>query len=306
MGQNHSHGNVKGFRLGLSIFLNVLITVLQVAGGLISGSLALLTDALHNFSDVLALIISWMANKLSIKSFTSSKTYGYKRAQIIAAMFNSGTLIVIAAFLIKEAVFRILNPGPIQSDWVIVLAGASIVFNGICVLLLKEDSKHNLNMRSAYLHLFTDMMTSVAVMAGGIAMRYSKLYWIDSVLSIGIALYLVFSGYSLLISTLKILMQFTPEEIDPQIIQSKLTENKNIKNIHHLHIWQLDDDSIHLEGHVDFNEDLKLSAVQRVLTEIKQFLRKEFKITHFSLQPGLGCCADTNLIAQHEHHIHSS
>ena len=302
---NHSHNELKGSRLAISIFLNIFITVAQVIGGIFSGSLALLTDALHNFSDVMALIISWIANKLSGKKFTSDKTFGYKRAEILAAMINSASLVIIAVFLIKESITRFINPEPVVSIWVIALAGLSVLLNGLSVLLIKGDAEHNMNMRSAYLHLFTDMMTSIAVLAGGLIMQFTEITWLDPLLSVGIAIYLIYSSLSLLLKTIKILMQFTPEGLDPHDISSKLTSIKGIKNIHHIHIWQLDEYNIHFEGHVDFMEDMVLSKAQKILTEVKEVLLHKYSINHSTLQPGLGCCDTSEIIVTEEsQHTH--
>lgn len=303
----HNHGELKGTNLAISIVLNIIITVAQVAGGIFSGSLALLTDALHNFSDVMALAISWLANKLSGKDFTPEKTFGYKRAEILAAMINSSSLIVIAFFLIKESISRFYNPQAVLSFWVIILAGLSIILNGVSVLLVKEDAEHNMNMKSAYLHLFTDMMTSIAVMAGGIIMHLTKIHWVDPLLSVLIAFYLIYSSLTLLFKTIKILMQFTPDGIEPLSISEKIKGISGIKNIHHMHIWQLDEYNINFEGHVDFEEDLSLSSVQGKLEEVKEILLHRFGINHSTLQPGIGCCEKPVPIIKEEtkeHHHH--
>ncbi len=292
MGHDHGHNHeeLKGTKLPISIALNIMITAAQVAGGVFSGSLALLTDALHNFSDVMALLISWLANRLSGRDFTPEKTFGYKRAEILAAMINSSSLIIIAFFLIKESISRFYNPEPVLSFWVIILAALSIILNGVSVLLVKEDAEHNMNMKSAYLHLFTDMMTSIAVMAGGIIMHFTEIHWVDPLLSVLIAFYLIYSSLSLLFKTIKILMQFTPDGIDPLSIAETIKGVSGIRNIHHIHIWQLDEYNINFEGHVDFEKDLLLSTVQDKLTEVKEILLHQFAIAHSTLQPGIGCC----------------
>jgi len=185
---HHSHHQVKSKNLLISIILNILITVLQVIGGFLSGSLSLLSDALHNFTDVISLIISFIANKYARKKASFDKTFGYKRAEIIAAFVNSSSLLVVAIFLIYEAIHRFFNVIEIRSGLVIWLAFFGIVANGISVLLLRKDAKKNMNMRSAYLHLFTDMSASVAVLIGGLLMKYYEWFWVDSVLTILIAI----------------------------------------------------------------------------------------------------------------------
>lgn len=164
---HHHHHEVNGKNLSISIFLNIGITLAQIIGGILSGTLALLSDALHNFSDVISLVLSLFAHRLSKKDANENRTFGYKRAEIIVAFVNSITLIIVAIFLIYEAFVRFTNPIIISSNLVIRLSFLGIVFNGISAIILKKDSEHNINMKSAYLHLFTDMLASVAVLKEG-------------------------------------------------------------------------------------------------------------------------------------------
>jgi len=297
MGAGHDHGDMKGKKLAISILLNILITVSQAIGAMVSGSLSLLSDALHNFSDVIALIISYIADKLTKKDFTPKQTFGFKRAEVIAALINAASLIAIALMISKEAIIRFNEPAIIDSTIVIILAGMSILVNGGSVLLLKKEAEDNMNMRSAYLHLMSDLISSVAVLVGGICMSYYQVYWIDSVLSIGIAIYLIYSSVGLLVKTLKVLMQFTPSNIDPKEIEKELLKLPYIKNIHHLHIWQLNDKDIHLESHLDFSEDIKLSEVSEVIRGVSVLLQDKFDISHSILQPEFGVQDSKDLIA---------
>ena len=301
----HSHGELSGRNLGIAILLNVAITLSQVIGGFISGSLALLSDALHNFSDVLALVISWFASKLAGRKQTARQTFGYKRAEILAALINAVSLIVIAFFLLKEAIERLGEPQEIQSGLVMILGGLSIVLNGASVLLVMKDAKENINMRSAYLHLLTDMISSIAVVLGGFAMYMWEVSWVDSILSIAIALYLVYSSWGLIVESVRIIMQFAPIHINLDEIQKKLISIKEIENIHHVHVWQLDDKQINFEAHISFNNDLPLSEVNKVLHEIEHILHVDFDINHVTLQPEInGYCQDESLVKQEKPHSH--
>ncbi|WP_121666085.1 cation diffusion facilitator family transporter [Mesonia aquimarina] len=282
---SHSHTSLSGRNLLISIVLNILITASQVIGGLISGSLSLLSDALHNFSDVVSLIISYAANRIAGKDASVSKTFGYKRAEIIAAFINAASLIVIAVILIKEAIERFLNPQTIDSNLVIWLAILAIAGNGFSVLLMKKDSKANMNMRSAYLHLLTDMLASVAVLIGGLLMKFYQIYWVDSLLTAGIAIYLIIVGFALLKSSFQVLMLFTPNDIAIKDIVEKVCQIKQVKNMHHIHIWQLNEDEIHLEAHMDFHEDISLSEFDKILVEIEKVVQQEFNINHINIQP---------------------
>ena len=305
MGHHHSHshshhynGDLKGRNLLISIFLNLLITTAQVIGGLVSGSLSLLSDALHNSSDVISLVISYIAAKLSRKNASLNKTFGYKRAEIVAAFVNAATLVVIAVFLIIEAIERFQNPQEIESNLVIWLSLLGIVVNGFSVLLLRKDSESNMNMKSAYLHLFTDMLASVAVLIGGLLMKYFEMYWVDSVLTLVIAVYLIFVGYDLLKNSYKVLMLFTPENIYIKEIVAELQKLEPIKNVHHVHVWQLNEDEIHLEAHIDFKNDILLSEFDKILIDIEEVLFHKFDINHVNIQPEFGKCDAKDIIVQ--------
>jgi len=298
-GHHHHHGkDLKGRNLLISIFLNIIITTAQVIGGFISGSLSLLSDALHNSSDVISLVISYIAAKLAKKDASLQKTFGYKRAEILAAFVNAATLVVIAIFLIIESIERFQNPQDIESNLVIWLSLLGIVANGFSVLLLKKDADSNMNMKSAYLHLFTDMLASVAVLIGGLLMLYFEIYWIDSVLTLAIAVYLIFVGYDLLKNSYKVLMLFTPENIHIQEIVKVLQTINHIKTVHHVHVWQLNEDETHLEAHIDFDKDIKLSEFDIILEEIEAILYHEFGINHYNIQPEFGKCDPKDVIVQ--------
>ena len=285
MGHSHSHPDLKGRNLLIAIILNILITVSQVIGGIISGSLSLLSDALHNFSDVISLAVSYIADRFSKKDASTKRTFGYKRAEIIAAFVNSSTLIIVAFYLIYEAVLRFQHPQEIISGIVIWLALLGIIANGFSVLLLRKDAKENMNMRSAYLHLFTDMTASIAVLIGGILMKYYGWYWVDSVLTVLIAVYLLFMGYDLLKSSFKVLMLFTPDDINLEIISSAISEFPEIKNVHHMHVWQLNEKETHLEAHIEFYKDISISQFDDILDKVDELLYQDFGINHINIQP---------------------
>tara|TARA_R110002012_G_scaffold321377_2_gene548905 strand:- start:3198 stop:4106 length:909 start_codon:yes stop_codon:yes gene_type:complete len=281
----HHHPELKGKNLLISILLNVLITVAQVIGGLLSGSLSLLSDALHNFSDVISLIVSFIANKLSRRKASLQRTFGYKRAEVLAAFINAITLIVIAILLIIEAIKRFKSPLIIESDLVIWLAILGILANGFSVLLLKKDAKSNMNMKSAYLHLLTDMLASIAVLIGGLLMKFYQLFWVDSVLTFAIALYLIYVGYDLLKDSTKVLMLFTPDHIDVKKVVTAVNTIDQVKKLHHVHIWNLSDNELHLEAHLDLKEDVTTTQFNTILEKIEQLLHDQFNINHITIQP---------------------
>ena len=269
----------------VSIVLNILITAAQVVGGILSGSLALLSDALHNFSDVLSLIVSYVASKLSKRKASVNRTFGYKRAEILAAFVNAATLIIVAVILIFEAVDRFNNPQEIESNLVIWLALLAILANGFSVLILRKDSKNSINVKSAYIHLLTDMLASVAVLIGGLLMKYLNLFWVDSVLTLLIALYLIWVGYFLLKDSTKMLMLFTPEHINIKDVVWEVNQLPKVKKLHHVHIWNLSDNELHLEAHLDLNENISTTEFNELLLEIESLLHDKFDINHVTIQP---------------------
>ncbi|QLG45285.1 cation diffusion facilitator family transporter [Costertonia aggregata] len=295
---SHAHPDLKGRNLVISIWLNILITIAQIIGGLISGSLSLLSDALHNLSDVFSLVISYIATKLSQKKASTNKTFGYKRAEIIAAFVNASTLIIVAIILIKEAIERFIHPQEIESDLVIWLSFLGILANGFSVLLLKKDAENNMNMKSAYLHLLTDMMASVAVLIGGIVMKLYKIYWVDAALTLAIALYLIYMGYDLLKASTRVLMLFTPNTVPVQKIVEAIEKIEPIKNVHHVHIWQLNENEVHLEAHIDFKKDIKLSEFDGILERIEAEVYHKYGINHVNIQPEFGKCDSKQIIVQ--------
>jgi len=284
MSQHHHHHDVNGKNLFITIVLNIIITLSQIVGGIFSGSLALLSDAMHNFSDVLALLIAYVANRLAAKENTKAKTFGYKRAEIIATLFNASVLIGIAIFLMIEAFHKFYHPEVINSIWVIGLGLLSIILNTASVLLIKGDAHNNMNIRAAYLHLLTDVMTSVAVVVGGVLMYFYQIFWIDPLISFLIALYLIWASFGLVKESSAILMQFTPKGVDIDEIVKFIIQEKVVANVHHLHIWKLNDYRVHLEAHLDFNEDVTLSESNKVIETLEKTLHDIFGIEHTTFQ----------------------
>ena len=282
----------------ISIFLNIGITTAQIIGGLISGSLSLLSDALHNFSDVISLIISYVASKLSRKKASFDRTFGFKRAEVLAAFVNAFSLIIVAFFLIIEAIDRFKNPEVIASDLVIYFSIIAIVGNGLSVLLLKKDAHHNLNMTSAYIHLFTDMMASIVVLIGGILMQYYNIYWIDNLLTLCIAIYLIWMGYDLLYKATRILMLFTPKTINIKDIVDMVSNIKHVGKLHHVHVWYLNEEELHLEGHLELSNDITISEFDTILLEIETTLKDNFNINHVTLQPEYNKIDPKDIIVQ--------
>ena len=216
----------------------------------------------------------------------------------VKAFINASTLVIVAVLLIFEAIERFREPQHIESNLVIWLSLIAILANGFSVLLLKKDSDHNLNMRSAYLHLLTDMMASVAVLIGGLLMKFYELYWVDSVLTLLIALYLIWVGYDLLKKSTKILMLFTPEQINIKDVVERVNTLQEVNKLHHVHVWSLNDDELHLEAHLEMTENVSISDFDKVLSKIEHLLRQEFRINHVTIQPEFNKSDPKDIIIQ--------
>ncbi|MFY8160735.1 MAG: cation diffusion facilitator family transporter [Candidatus Kapaibacteriota bacterium] len=298
-GNHHHHHNVSGKNLAISVVLNLSITIVQIIGGILSNSLSLLSDALHNLSDGIALWLALVAEKLSNKDANNLRTFGYKRAQIISAFINSFILLFICAYLFYEAYHRIINPEVVDGKLLVFVAIFGLLANLISVILLHKDKDENINIRSAYLHLLGDTLSSVAVIIGGIFIIYFDWYLIDPILTILIGLYIIRETYFVFWETINILMQTKPSNIDMNEIVKEINNFETIKNVHHIHLWNLDDKDIHFECHLDLNEDLKLSQIDIIRKEIEDMLHHKFEINHITIQVEFNCCNEKQLIVNH-------
>ena len=296
---NHSHNHhskeTSGIRLVIVIILNFLITIAEVVGGILSGSLALISDALHNFSDVIAVIISYIAIKLKRKPKDYKYTFGYKRAEIIAAIFNASVLIGISLYLFFEAYNRFNNPQEIKGGLMIIVAGIGLAANVIATLLLKSGSKENINIRSAYLHLFSDAVSSFAVIVGGIFIYYYNIYWIDPILTVLISLYIIRESWIIVKEALTVLMMAAPTNISLIEIEKAITDLEGIINVHHIHFWRINEKDIHFEAHIEV-EDILVSQTEKKIAEIEKLLHKKFEINHVTIQFESDRCSEKSLI----------
>ncbi|MGK9476846.1 cation diffusion facilitator family transporter [Melioribacter sp. OK-6-Me] len=301
MGHNHSHNDIltatKG-RLIFVILLNLIITVTEVIGGLISGSLALISDALHNFSDSVSIVISYIALKLKYRLNSPRHTFGLKRAEILAAVINSAVLIVISLYLFYEAAKRFVVPTVIETEIMGIVALVGLVANLLAVLLLRKDSKSSINIRSSYLHLLSDTISSVAVLGGSIAIKLWQAHWIDPLLTILIGIYIIKESISILLEAIHVLMEGAPGNISIEEIQSEVEKFAEVENIHHIHMWMVGENDIHLEAHVNVH-DMKISESDLLRKKIIEQLHNKFDIHHITLQFECNQCPESGLIEQH-------
>ncbi|QGP91437.1 Cadmium, cobalt and zinc/H(+)-K(+) antiporter [Neomoorella glycerini] len=296
---HHSHLEteaVSGLNLVLTMLLNLLITAAEVAGGLLSGSLSLLSDALHNLSDAAAVAISLAALRFSRRGATLEKTFGFQRLEILAALFNSAVLMVISILLFKESATRLLHPQDINSSMMVGVGAAGLLVNTLAVFLLRRDASRSLNVRSSYLHLFSDALSSVAVAAGGMAIYFWHITWIDPLLTILIGLYVLKESYEIVSDTVQILMEGTPKGVKLEEIYKSVKSLPGIRDLHHVHVWQLGERQINFEGHIDLDKDISISESEKLRREVEATLRDKFGIQHVMLQMEYEGCPGTGLV----------
>ncbi|EHR78748.1 cobalt transporter [Thermococcus litoralis DSM 5473] len=289
---HHHHKGLKG-RMLFSFVLNITITLAEVIGGILSGSLALLSDSLHNFSDSMSILASYLAIKIGERERNEKYTFGYKRAEILVAFVNSAVLVGVALFLLVEAYKRFKNPEPIDGPLMLGVALIGLLANLISVLLLHEHAHESMNVRSAYLHLLSDTLSSVAVVIGGIAIIKWNILWIDPLITVLISLYILREGYAILKESVEVLMEASPN-LNFEEIKREIESIPGVKNAHHFHAWRVGEKEIHFECHVEVN-DMPLSEAQKLIDDIAERL-KSFGITHVTIQLEAGRCEDKNTI----------
>jgi cobalt-zinc-cadmium efflux system protein len=277
------------------MLLNFLITVVEVVGGVLSGSLSLLSDAMHNFSDGIAIIVSYIAIRLSKRPRTLKYTFGLKRAEILAAIINASSLIIISFFLIKEAVGRFSNPSPVTGNLMLVVAVVGLIANIVGTVLLKQGSGDNINIRAAYFHLLSDAVSSLAVIIGAAFIMVFNITWIDPLLTILISLYILKETYEIVKESVDVIMMSTPPDIDINAVQQALEAIPGVKNIHHVHLWKMNDSDTHFEAHIDV-EDLPVSHTASIRAEIERCLHDRYDINHTTLQFECDSCQTKGLI----------
>lgn len=301
MGHSHNHSNnVNNIttRLIITILLNLLITLVQIAGGIISGSLALISDSLHNLSDAVSITISYIAIRLKKHNSSERHTFGLKRAEILAALINSSVLIAVYIFLFYEACLRLLKPNKIEAGIMTLAALIGFAANLTGTILLKRDSKNSINIRSSYLHLLSDSVSSIAIILAGLAIAKWNIYWIDPVLTILIGLYIIKESYNILLEAVHVLMEGAPSEISLDEIKKEVKKFTEVKDIHHVHLWTVGDGDIHLEAHVNIN-DIKISESDKLRYNIEQKIESKFHIHHITLQFECNQCLEDGLLGKH-------
>ena len=290
------HHDTTGRRLLLTLLLNVIIPTVQIIGGLLANSMALISDASHNFSDSLSLFIAYITNRMSKREATLTHTFGYHRAEIIAAVVNVGLLVAASAFIVYEASRRIMTPETVSGRLVLILATVGIAGNGFSAWLLHHDAHNNLNVRSAFLHMLGDLFTSVVVAVNGLLLMFTQIYWLDPLLSIGIALFILKNCWAIVKEAVNILMNATPASLDLHAVKDALEQLPEVKNVHYIHAWQISTVQTAFSCHVVLQEDQPVSNTEKLIAGIAALLASKFDIHHPVIQFETTPCGNGDLL----------
>ena len=282
-GHNHGSEGMSDARLVWAVVVNVGLTVAQIAGGILSGSLALIADALHNFSDAASLALALFARRVGRRPADKLMTFGYGRAEIVAALINLTTLIIVGLYLLIEAVTRYFDPQPIEGWTVVIVAGIALVIDIVTAALVYKGSKGSLNIKAAFLHNVSDALASVGVIVAGTLILLYQLYIADLIMTVIIAAYVIYQGISLLPKTVNLLMGAVPDDVEYEAIVEALRDVDGVEDLHHVHIWSLDEHARALEAHL-VPKDPSLEAFEIVKRNTREMLQKRFSIGHATLE----------------------
>ncbi|SFR50398.1 cation diffusion facilitator family transporter [Litoreibacter janthinus] len=273
MPHDHHHHHISpedgDVRVAWAIAVNMGLTVLQVVGGILSGSLALIADALHNFSDAVALIIAFAARKIGRKPADATMTFGYRRAETVAALINYTTLIVIGLYLLYEATLRLWSPSPVDGWLVVWIAVAALIVDLVTAALTYSMSKSSMNIRAAFLHNLADALGSVAVIIAGTTILLFDWWLIDPLITFLIAGYILWQSVREIGPVIRVLMLGTPPQLDMEALLSDIRKHDGVVDVHHLHVWQMEEDQAALSAHI-VTSDTSMSVRNSLKTKIKQ------------------------------------
>ncbi|MFW8596375.1 cation diffusion facilitator family transporter [Cribrihabitans neustonicus] len=287
MPHNHGHAHLdpeSGDRsVSIAIWANALLTVAQIVRGIFAGSLALIADALHNFSDMASLVITFVARKIARRPADSTMTFGYGRTEIVAAHINYTTLILVGFYLIYEGGMRMIDPPEVRGWTVVILGGIALIIDALTAGLSDSMQKGSVNIRALFLHNLSDALASVAVIIGGTLILLYDLRWVDPAITIGIALYILYLALTEIGDPIWTLMLGSPPEIDSDAVVQAMRETEGVRDVHHVHLWQMQEHEVALDCHVVLS-GLSWEGIEAVKAEIKRRLKDDFGISRSRLE----------------------
>tara|TARA_R110002124_G_scaffold267777_3_gene435149 strand:- start:17271 stop:18194 length:924 start_codon:yes stop_codon:yes gene_type:complete len=282
---DHAHIDAKSgdARVAVAIWANGLLTVAQIVGGVLGGSLALIADALHNFSDMASLVIAFGARKIARRPADETMTFGYGRVEIVAALINYTTLIIIGFYLIYEGGMRLIDPPEVQGWTVILLGGVALVIDTLTAVLTYSMQKGSVNIRALFVHNLSDALASLAVVVGGVLILLYDMRWVDPAITLGIAVYVLYLAFTEIGGPIRTLMLGSPPDIDNDAVITAVCGVNGVASIHHAHFWQMQEHAAALDTHVVV-ETQAWERLEEIKSTIKRVLEEQFDITHSTLE----------------------
>jgi cobalt-zinc-cadmium efflux system protein len=285
--QTHSHlkdaARQTTYRLSLSLFLTLAFVILEAGAGYLANSLALLTDAAHNFTDVIALALSWFAVRLTAQPANAQKTYGYHRAGILVALLNSTTLVLISIGIFYEAYLRFVSPPEVKSSILIGVGLVAVVINLVTALLVHRGSESDLNLRSTFVHLMGDVISTVGAVIAGIFIYFTNANWLDPLVSVLIGFLILYNAWGILRETVDILLESTPRDLDMKTMVNDITKVDGVLGVHDLHVWSLTQNLRTMSAHI-LTEDISVSTGAEIQSRINELVYRRYNIAHATLQ----------------------
>jgi len=282
-GQTHLDPASGDRRVSIAIWANGVLTVAQIIGGILAGSLALIADALHNFSDMASLVIAFAARKIARRPADERMTFGYGRVEIVAALINYTTLILVGLYLVYEGGMRMIDPPAVQGWTVVILGGLALAVDTLTATLTYSMQKGSVNIRALFLHNLSDALASVAVIIGGALIILYDMRWVDPAITIGIALYILYLAFTEIGGPIRTLMLGNPPDIDSAAVIHAIRNLEGVCDVHHVHLWQMQEHEAALDCHVVLTAE-GWARLETIKTAIKERLKNRFGITHSSLE----------------------
>lgn len=284
---HHHHHEVdeKSVKLLLiSFIINMVLSVVELVGGVLSASVALIGDALHNTSDAFSILIAVIAFKIGQKKATAKYTYGFKRAEIIGGFVNLILLFISGCYLLIEGIWRLIQPEPISGMLIVIVSVLALAVDTATAKISHHHAEHNTNMKMVFLHNLADALGSVGVIVSGLCVMWFGIYWVDGIVAICIALYMIVQAVLSFPNIVNILMNAAPDNVDLVVLEREILKIKGVKGVHHIHLWRVNEHESSLECHVGV-----CKGKGDVLAEIKTVLAEQFHITHSTIQVESDC-----------------
>jgi cobalt-zinc-cadmium efflux system protein len=304
--QNHTHtypANQTTKRLALSLGLTAAFVVVEIVAGIFGNSLALLTDAAHNFTDVIALGLSWYALRIATRPAHAGKTFGYHRVGILVALVNSTTLILIALGIFYEAYHRFITPPKVDSTILIGVGALAFLINLVTAWMVKDGSEHDLNLRSAFLHLMGDVLSTLGAVIAGVIIAFTNWNWLDPLVSVLIGFFILWNAWGILRQSIHILLESTPESVDVDSMVESLLKVDGVRGVHDLHVWSINESLKLLSAHI-VTDDISISKGAHLQQHLNEMLIHEYNIQHATLQLECEGCNANILFCNISEHPH--